>query len=611
MTRDSPVVIYDGACRFCIRQAARLARLTGGRVRLESFREPGVLERYPGLDLAACEQALQLVEPDGHIAAGADAVARALALRPLFRPVTWLYRLPILRQLVDALYRVVARNRFRLPGDTCADEACGVHAPREPPSRALVRNLFLRLLGVVFLIAFVSLLAQITLLVGERGLLPAEAYFRIVPWQAAPSLFRLDASDAVLRTTAVAGVLLSLLLVSGMAPRWCLIALWALYLSFVHAGQDFFSFQWDNLLLETAFFAVLVAPPGLRPRQAPPPHPVAVFLMLWLLFRLHVESGLAKLLLGDPTWRDLTAMATYYETAPLPTPLAWWAHQLPLWAHRLSGAYVYAAELVFPLLMWAAAPVRVLVFVALVGMQVVIALTANYGFFNLNSIVLALWILDDRQLGRASGSLGVEAAARPARASSRVQNATFLLAAVVLVPLSIVPFLRFLPLAGLEREVRPVQRTLNALRSINAYHLFAQMTRERREAVIEGSDDGSAWRPYEFRYKAGDPHRPPPFVAPHQPRVDFQLWFLLLGRPTARYFETLLTRLLTEPALVRPLFSQARYPADPPRHLRVAYYRYRFTDRVTGATTHAWWERDLLGYSRVLDGAAYGRAPAP
>jgi hypothetical protein len=192
-----------------------------------------------------------------------------------------------------------------------------------------------------------------------------------------------------------------------------------------------------------------------------------------------------------------------------------------------------------------------------------------------------------------------------------VQNAALLLAAIVLVPLSVVPFLRFLPLPGLERELTPVRRTLNALRSINAYHLFAQMTGERREAVIEGSNDGSTWRPYEFRYKAGDPHRPPPFVAPHQPRVDFQLWFLLLGRPTARYFETLLARLLTEPGLVQSLFARDPYPDDPPRHLRVAYYRYRFTDRVRGRETHAWWERDLLGYSRTLDGTAYGRPPAP
>jgi predicted DCC family thiol-disulfide oxidoreductase YuxK len=610
MTHASPVVIYDGACRFCVRQAARLARLSGGRVRLESFREPGVLERYPGLDAAACEQALQLVEPNGRITGGAAAVARTLALRPLFRPALWLYRLPVLRQLLDAGYRVVARNRFRLPGETCAEEACGVHAPREPPPRALVRDVFLRLLGIVFLIAFLSLLAQITLLVGERGLLSADAYFRAVPWLAAPSLFRLGASDAALRAGGITGAVLSLGLVFGIAPRWCLIALWALYLSFVHAGQEFFAFQWDNLLLESALFALLVAPPGLRPRYAPSPHPVAVFLMLWLLFRLHVESGLAKLLLGDPTWRDLSAMASYYETAPLPTPLAWWAHQMPLWAHRLCGAYVYAAELVLPFFLWASAPLRALAFGALVAMQASIALTANYGFFNLNSIALALWILDDRQLERALRPFGVRAATSPARAPSRRRNATLLLAAVVLVPLSVVPFLRFLPLPGLERELRGVRRSLDALRSINAYHLFAQMTGVRREAVIEGSDDGTAWRPYEFRSKAGDPHRPPPFVAPHQPRVDFQLWFLLLGRPGARYFDTLLARLLTEPALVRPLFAHDPFPDAPPRRLRVAYYRYRFTDRATGRTTQAWWERDLLGYSGVLDGSAFGRPAA-
>jgi hypothetical protein len=117
------------------------------------------------------------------------------------------------------------------------------------------------------------------------------------------------------------------------------------------------------------------------------------------------------------------------------------------------------------------------------------------------------------------------------------------------------------------------------------------------------------WRPYEFRCKPGDPERPPPFVAPHQPRVDFQLWFITLGRRQgARYFDTLIARLLTTPGVVRPLFAHDPFPA-PPKRLRVAYYRYRFTDRATRHATGAWWKRELLGYSRVIDAASVGRTP--
>jgi hypothetical protein len=143
---------------------------------------------------------------------------------------------------------------------------------------------------------------------------------------------------------------------------------------------------------------------------------------------------------------------------------------------------------------------------------------------------------------------------------------------------------------------------------VNAYHLFAQMTLVRREVVLEGSVDGVSWSPYEFRYKPGDPARPPPFVAPHQPRVDFQLWFLLLGGPPRdRYFQNLLARCLTDPPVVAPLFSRDPFPTGPPQQLRLVFYQYRFTDGATRRQDGAWWRRELLGYSRPLTARDLGR----
>ena len=206
--------------------------------------------------------------------------------------------------------------------------------------RSRVRGVFLRVLGAIFVVAFWSLGRQVVLLYGERGLEPACP----VAAHALLTVFRLHCSDAWLWWGTVAGGALGVVLALGFMPRWTLIACWALYLSYVRIGQDFLSFQWDNLLLESAFFAVFVTPRGWRLRGAPPPHPLGVFLMQWLLFRLYVESGLAKLLLGDPTWRDLTAMSTYYETAPLPTWVGWYVHQLPMWAHRATGIVTLAVE---------------------------------------------------------------------------------------------------------------------------------------------------------------------------------------------------------------------------------------------------------------------------
>ena len=166
------------------------------------------------------------------------------------------------------------------------------------------------------------------------------------------SVFRVACSDRLLWWGTVLGGGLGVLLALGVLPRWTLIGCWALYASYVRVGQDFLSFQWDNLLLESAFFALFVTPGGWRLHSGGPPHPLGVFLMQWLLVRLYLESGLAKLLLGDPTWRALTAMATYWETAPLPTWLGWYAHQLPMWAQRASGALTDAVELGVPLLVW-------------------------------------------------------------------------------------------------------------------------------------------------------------------------------------------------------------------------------------------------------------------
>ncbi len=605
MEAGTPLLIYDGHCRMCTREAARLQRWVHGGVRLESFHDAGVIERHPGLTREQCERALQMIDTDGRIYSGAEAIARVLRLRASLAPLARLYYVPGLRRSIDWGYRWVARNRFRFGGEPCGDEACRVHQPREPPGpgRVHVRNLFLRLLGVIFLTAFLSLGAQITILFGSNGLLPACSYLQslqgVNKLLDAPTLFWIDCSDASLRAGAIAGGVLSVALILNVAPRYCLMVLWILYLSFATVGQDFLSFQWDNLLLESGFFALFITPGGFRRGRSSAPNPIGVFLMLWLVFRLHVESGAAKLLAGDPSWWDLTALVKYYETAPLPTWLGWYAHQMPLWAHKLCALFTLVVELALPLFLWGPRRLRVAVFLAMTAMQVSVLLTANYGFFNYLSMSLCLFVLDDGHLSWVAARCGLRLAVPPAPLLKPVPTLALAAAALVLVPVSVFPFFPFIP--SLSREMLPVRRTLNAFRSINAYHLFAQMTRVRDEVVIEGSNDGADWLPYEFRYKPGDVSRAPAFVAPHQPRVDFQLWFLALGgRGAPRYFSTLLARLFGEPRLVAPLFARDPFPDRAPAYVRVVEYRYRFSDIATRRATGAWWERERLASSRAL-----------
>jgi hypothetical protein len=452
--------------------------------------------------------------------------------------------------------------------------------------RARVRDLFLRCLGVVFVVAFASLAVQARVLWGSRGLLPACG----IEDAAGPTLFHVWCDDTALVAVAWIGAAVALGLVFLVATRWCLVVCWALYLSYVSIGQDFLGFQWDNLLLESAFFAFFVASWRLDGRTAPPPHPIAVFLMQWLLLRLMVESGAAKLLTGDPTWRDLTAMASYYETAPLPTWVGWWMHQLPLGFHRTTSALTFVIELVLPLFVWGPRRLRRAAFAGILGFQAFVVLTANYGFFNYLSAALALWMLDDRDLGVREPAV---------RQTSWPATLAFAAAALVLVPVSLVPFLPFLHAPALMAAARPIDVVLDRWRSINAYHLFASMTLVRREPIFEGTADGTTWKPYAFRWKPGPVERAPAFVAPHQPRVDFQLWFLFLGHG-ARYAETLLDRMLHDPDAVGPLFAENPFPDAPPIAVRIAAYRYRFSDRATRAATGAWWTRELEGTTRPV-----------
>jgi hypothetical protein len=467
-----------------------------------------------------------------------------------------------------------------------------------------VRDLFLRLLGLIFAVAFFSLHSQVSLLYGGEGLMPAVLSLAggAADWLARPTVFWVDHSDTALRFASLAGAVLSFGLVLNLAPRYCLVGCWALYLSFVTIGAPFLNFQWDNLLLETAACAFFITPAGLRPSHASPPHPAAVLLMQWLLFRLHFESGVAKLVSGDPTWRDLTAMVSYYETAPLPTWIGWYMHQLPIWAHRVTSALTLIVELVVPWFIWSPLRLRRVALGTLLLLQAFVVLTANYTFFNYLTVALCLFMLDDREVGRIARRVGlVPASARRPPASWR--GLLVIPAAALMVAVSFLPFLRFLGM--LPAELAGAQRAIDAFRLANAYHLFANMTLIRREVVIEGSNDGENWLEYEFRYKPGDVLRAPPFVAPHQPRVDFQLWFLMLGRRWgAPYFDRLIQRLLTTPESMAPLFARMPFGKAPPRLVRIAVYGYRFTDLQTRRASRAWWQRELILRSNV-----HSRAP--
>jgi hypothetical protein len=475
----------------------------------------------------------------------------------------------------------------------------------------LVRWLFLRAMGLVYLVAFVSLWVQVRGLIGSHGILPIESFIEAARqffdshhigldrYRVLPTLSWLSASDAALTTQCAVGTAAAAFLVAGLAPGPCLAILWALYLSLVVAGQDFFSFQWDSLLLEAGLLAAVLAPWQWRPRLSTesPPSRVVVWLVRWLVFRLMVESGSVKWLSGDPSWRHLTALTVHFQTQPLPTWIGWYAHQAPRWWQMASCAAMFAIELGAPLLIFCGRRPRALGGLLIIFLQVLILLTGNYTYFNWLTIALCLFLFDDRALTRVlPGVLKRRLSNQPRPAASwRTRIAPVMLAVVVL-PVSTLSVVETMQRVPAWLEPLAADNVLAPLRSINSYGLFAVMTTQRSEIVIEGSDDRVAWRPYEFADKPGDPMRPPSFVAPYQPRLDWQMWFAALGTWRANpWFANLCVRLLEGSPDVLKLLATNPFPVQPPRYLRAVLYDYRFTTWAERRSTGAWWVRTPEG----------------
>jgi hypothetical protein len=142
------------------------------------------------------------------------------------------------------------------------------------------------------------------------------------------------------------------------------------------------------------------------------------------------------------------------------------------------------------------------------------------------------------------------------------------------------------------RSVLALYRAVAPFRSINSYGLFAVMTKERPEIIIEGSMDGQDWRPYEFKYKPGSLTRRPKFVAPHQPRLDWQMWFAALGSyQQSPWFTAFCKRLLHGTPEVLSLLKEDPFPESPPKYLRARVYKYEFTDWSTLRQRGEWWQR--------------------
>ena len=606
-------MLFDGECRFCALWIHRWQAITGNFVEYLPSQDPRVTEQFPEIPREQFETAVQLILPDGSVFGAAHAVFRSLACNPDEQWLLDLYQhSPVFARISEAGYHFIARHRTFFSWTTRL--LWGNHV--EPPWQNLARWIFLRGLGIIYLIAFVSLWTQITGLIGSNGIVPAELTIKSVKQffdgQKAgfervhqfPTLCWFNASDAFLKSQCAAGTLLAVLLIIGIAPAPCLFLLWLIYLSLSTVCDPFLGFQWDVLLLETGFLAIFFAPLQLfprRPSREAPPSRIVLWLLRILLFRLMFESGIVKLLSRDPSWHNLTALKFHYETQPLPTWIGWFANQAPLWFQEFSCGTMFFVELALPFLIFLPRKPRQVAFGAFVALEFLIFLTGNYCFFNLLAMLLCLLLLDDAAIQNLLRKKSVPTL-KPQLSTFNCPARRWPLA--VTLPLAAAVccacYVHLFSFAGVRvpgpKPVVSIYEWLEPFRSFNSYGLFAIMTTSRPEIIVEGSDDGTNWKAYEFKYKSGELNRRPQFVEPHQPRLDWQMWFAALGDARQNpWFVNFCFRLLQGSPEVLSLLEKNPFPDAPPKYIRAEIYDYHFTNFAEQKTTGNWWRREAKG----------------
>lgn len=464
-------------------------------------------------------------------------------------------------------------------------------------------------IGTIYLIAFVSYWLQAEALIGAEGILPqhellAAAYRKwgsAAYWQL-PSLFWFNHSDTFRDLLLLVAISASILTILGYFQRISIFICWLSYLSLTNVGQIFFSYQWDALLHEAGFLAIFLAPLriSLRHAHSTPPSKLIIFLFRFLLFRLIFSSGAVKLLSGDPNWLMLRALDFHYLTQPLPSVLAYYAHQMPAWMQRASVFVMFIIELLLPFFIFGPRKLRIIAGTCFISLQILIAITGSYTFFNLLTICLCLVLFDDQLLGKIIPKplLGIFFDAERISYRRRTKWAFFVhlpLAAMILVVAGTYLSSMLLGRSVLPAQVYPLVGIVRPFSIVNSYGLFAVMTTKRYEIVLEGSNDLETWLEYEFKYKPGDVRRAPRYAAPHQPRLDWQMWFAALGNLQQNpWFLRFAKQLLEANPKLLKLIARDPFNGTAPHYVRALLYDYTFVSLDEHSSSGNWWRRDYL-----------------
>ncbi len=581
-------LIYDGACNICQEWVNNWQKLTGDKVIYRPYQEAA--PDFSDISLDEFKRSIYLIEADsGKVSSGAEAAFRLNSNSFPYSLLLFLYKtLPGFAFLSELAYQFFSKHRAILTVVTHVFWGRNF----QPSEYYLLTRFFLIFLGCIYFGAFASFAVQAQGLIGSDGILPLSPYldrlnehFGNDAILKAPMIFWINASNPMIQFTCIAGCLFSLLVIFNRFTWPSLLLLYVLYLSLYYAGQIFMSYQWDILLLEVGFLAIFIGQ-GSR---------IVVWLYRWLMFRFMLLGGLVKLLSHDPTWDNLTALTYHFETQPLPSPLAWYAHQLPEIILMVAVAITLIVEIVLPFLIFAPRRIRFIAAGCFILLQIAIILTGNYNFFNLLPLALCLLLFDDAALKTLMpGRVAAYFSNNNVIKESRVKFMALILLAVVLV-YSSVDNLNYYLSGDRNKKLSLLSQSLTPLIIVNNYGPFAVMTTTRNEIIVEGSADGINWREYKFNHKPDDLDKLLIWIIPHQPRLDWQMWFAALSSVESQiWFRRFLYLLLYNEPRVTDLLKENPFEQSAPKYVRASFFKYNFTNQAQRTNTGNIWVREYL-----------------
>jgi hypothetical protein len=507
-----------------------------------------------------------------------------------------------------------------------------------PRGYQLTRTLIFRLLGIVYVFAFLGIIEQGLPLLGSHGLTPIGAYVTrlhgagLTFWDV-PSLFMLDGSDTAIQTWAWIGFAISVVVACGYANMPMFLVLWAIYGSFERVGQLWFSFGWEIQILETTLIAAALAHPwDPRPLAARPPPTTPIVLMRWLVFRIMIGAGLIKLR-GDSCWTHLTCLDWHFETQPIPNPLSAWFHHLPHAVHAGGVVFNHITEVVAPWFVFGPRRLRIIAGLMMASFQGVLILSGNLAFLNWLTLVPILACFDDdfllalcprrlrewlrarmapvvprdgRQLAIAIGGgvvvfivwmLALHSVSAPLVVvltaiavaavfalwrGDRHQLAVGLFAALVILK-------SWAVVDNLTKHKQAMNTEFDRLAIVNTYGAFGSVGAVRHELVIEGSMDGVTWKAYELPCKPGALDRRPCILGPYHRRLDWLIWFsAMYDEPEDPWILHFVWKLLDGDRTVRQLLAVDPFDGRAPKYVRIR----RFVYHLEPYSSPTWWTRD-------------------